>query len=102
MFTLKQKNKGRTPPPEHYIRDSNHGRRRHGDSDLPATPIYFLYQYTEIGTSKYVSIRKRDAWDMLLKEKQHPPPGDDASTAEAAQGIIGETSKVRHVEHTPH
>ena len=39
---------------------------------------------------------------MLLKEKQHPPPGDDASTAEAAQGIIGETSKVRHVEHTPH
>ena len=30
-----------------------------------------------------------DAWDILIKRKQHPPPGDDATTAEAAPGRVG-------------
>ena len=33
---------------------------------------------------------RMDAWDILTKKrKQHPSPGDGASTAEAAPGRVG-------------
>ena len=40
---------------------------------------------------------------MTAKRKQHPPPGDDASTAEAAPGTVGidEQGKARQVNTTP-
>ena len=46
---------------------------------------------------------RKDAWNILTKKrKQHPSAGEDASTVEAAPGRVGEMSKVRHVEQTPH
>ena len=45
-----------------------------------------------------------DAWDVLIKKrKQHPPPGDDASTAEAAPGRVGrdEQGEARRANTTP-
>ena len=83
------------------IRDSNHGRQVLKDSDLPVTPLYLLLHKTEIG--KYLRVRV-DAWYMLTtKRKQHPPPGDDASTAEAAPGRFGrdEQREARRANGTP-
>ena len=45
-----------------------------------------------------------DAWDVLIKKrKQHPPPGDDARTAEAAPGRVGrdEQGEARRPNTTP-
>ena len=38
---------------------------------------------------------------LTKKQKQHPSPGDDASTAEAASGRVGR-DRVRHDEQTAH
>ena len=80
--------------------DSNYGRRGLRDSGLPATPLFFLYIQGEIGMYTYVRI---DAWYTLTKKrKQHPPPGDDASTAEAVSGRVGRDEQgVRQANTTP-
>ena len=60
-----------------------------------------MYVDTEIGMYLYV---RRDAWGMLAKkQKQHPPPGDDTSTAEAAPGRVGkdEQGEARRANTTP-
>ena len=60
-----------------------------------------LYTYIEIGMYQYARI---DAWDNLIKKrKQHRPPGDDASTGEAAPGRIGsdEQGEARRGNTTP-
>ena len=50
----------------------------------------------------YVRTYTRDRNSMLTKkQKQHPSPGDDASTAEAASGRVGR-DRVRHDEQTAH
>ena len=50
----------------------------------------------------YLNVR-RDASNILIKAKQHPPPGEDASTAEAAPGRVGrdEQSQARRANTTP-
>ena len=45
-----------------------------------------------------------DAWDISIKKrKQYPPPGDDASTAEASPGKVGrdEQGEARRANATP-
>ena len=45
----------------------------------------------------------RSMYILTKKTKQHPPPGDDASTAEAVSGIVGrdEQGEARQANTTP-
>ena len=50
----------------------------------------------------YVYVRI-DAWDFSTKNgKQHPSPGDDASTAEAASGRVGRDEEGEASRETPY
>ena len=75
------------------------------DSSLPATLLLqscFRIQGPRLVCSYvYVPI---DAWYIFTKKrKQHPPPGDDASTAEAVFGVVGrdERGEARQANTTP-
>ena len=43
-----------------------------------------------------------DTFGISTKKRKKAPPGDDASTAEAAPGRVGRDEQGRHVEQTPH
>ena len=43
-----------------------------------------------------------DTFGISTKKRKKAPPGDDASTAEAAPGRVGRDEQVEHVEQTLH
>ena len=99
IFTLEHKKREESYK-KNTILDSNHGHRGQRDSNLPATLLYFLY----INRDCYAPIRtNRRLRKLTKKRKQRPPPGDNASTAEAAICRVDrdEQGKARRASTTP-
>ena len=96
----KKKGKCHTKKTASGIRTTDTEVRRAATYLLPHS-VYGIHRPRLVYIYTYVQI---DVWENLTKKrKQHPPPGDDASTAEAAPGKVGrdEQGEARRANTTP-
>ena len=93
VLVHQKKNKTSTPeiePPTSY------SQGEHATFQHPLSYMITCHNYM------YPYVRPYNSDILTKKRKEHPPQGDGTSTAEGAPGRVGEMSKVRQIEQTPH